>query len=293
MRRDYRIGAMLILSLALIVGGINLLVVIASGSILLYAGSSIMVMLGVGGCIAAYLKRRETWLPLTNTQKMLLGGGAFLITLFGVVMTVLSAGDLSWSGSGLKTACFALIIIAGALSFILLLDSQREFTLEGFTFITGEQYVQRWSFTGLRHVYEGDRLGIPLSASITVGAPDIHGNPRYVIDVRCLIDNPHDISLLAHPDRFYGWPPAPRLPIIKRVPHWGHCVVRGTPPDLVAEIIAPFRKHVHTIFSDTYGFERVRVSGNKVRGRFVLSTGEKYRITDIIEGLVFFSGHFN
>jgi hypothetical protein len=293
-RRDYRIAALLILSLALIVGGINLLVAVPAGSISLYAGSFIMVTLGVGGCIASYLKRRETWQPLTSARKMLLGGSAFLISLFGVAMTVLSAGDLKWSGSGLQTACFALMIIAGALSLILILDSQREFTLEGFSFITGEQYAQRWGLTGLRHVYEGNRLGIPLLVSISVGAPDWHGNPRYVVDALCLIDNPLNISLLAYPDRLYGWPPViPRLPRILRVPHWGRYIVRGGPAGLVAEIIAPFRKHDYTIFSDSYGFERVRVFENKVRGRFVLDIGEKHRITDIIEGLVFFSGHFN
>ncbi len=292
-RRDYRIAALLILSLAMIVGGINLLVAPPGGGFLLYAGASIMVALGSGGCLASYLKRRGAWKPLTGARRMLLGGSAFLITLFGVAMTVLSAGDLKWSGSGFQTACFALMIIAGALSLILLLDSQREFTLEGFSFITGEPYAPRWGLTGLRHVYEGDRLGIPLRVSVTVGAPDRHGHPRYVVDVHCRIDNPFSISLLAHPDRFYGWPPAPRLPRIRRVPHWDRHVVRGAPADLVAAIIAPFRKHEHTIFSDSYGFERVRVCGDTVRGRFVLDTGEKHRITDIVEGLVFFSGHFN
>lgn len=291
--RNYRIAALLILSLALIVGGINLLVIAPAGSILARAGAGAMVLLGAGGCVAAHLTRRRLWLPMSGGRKMLLGGGAFLIALFAIGMTVLSAGDLKWSGSGFQTACFAAMIIAAVVSLIFILDTQREFTLEGFSFITGEPYLQRWGPAGLRHVYEGDRLGIPLKVSIAVGAPDRHGKPRYVIEALCRIDNPNAISLLAYPDRFHYLPHFPHLPVIPRVPHWEHCIVRGSPSSLVAAIIAPFRKHAHTIFSDDYGFERVRVLGNKVRGRFVIDTGEKHRITDIIEGLVFFSGHFN
>jgi len=291
-QRGLLIKTSLILSLALMIGGVNLLVMIPGG-ILPYTGASALVLLGAAGCVATYLKRHKAWRPLTSVLKMLLGGIAFLISLFGVAMAVLSAGDLIWSGSGFQTACFGLMTIAGAASLILLLDTQKESSREGFSFITGEPYEPRWGLAGLSHVYEGNRLGIPLKVSITVGSPDRHGAPRYVIETVCLVDNPHDIALLAHPDRFYGWPLFPRLPKIPRVPHWEHYTVRGTPADLAAGIIAPFRKHDYSIFSDAYGFERVRVSGSRVLGRFVLDIGERHRITDIVEGLVFFSGHFN
>lgn len=286
-------NALLLLSLALIIGGINLLITLPAGKALLSAGAAAMVILGLGGCFAIWIHRREGWRPLNSARKMQLGGAAFLITIFGVAMTVMSAGDLKWAGSGLQTVCFALMFLAGILSLLLLINTQKETLMEGFFFITGEPYRPRWGFMGLRHIYEGERNGIPLKIEITAGSPDRHGTPRYVLNAECLIDNPHGIALLAYPEHFYGWPPVPFLPRIPHVPHWSKHVVRGRPAALISVIIARFRKHPHTIFSDHYGFERVQVSDNLVRGRFVLDTGEKHRIIDIIEGLVFFSGHFN
>jgi hypothetical protein len=70
--------------------------------------------------------------------------------------------------------------------------------------------------------------------------------------------------------------------------------VRGSPARLIADMISPFRSATVSIFSDSYGFERVSVSGSAVRGRFVLcGAGEKYRLGDIVDGLAFFAGHFN
>jgi hypothetical protein len=114
-----------------------------------------------------------------------------------------------------------------------------------------------------------------------------------VVETDCFIDNPRNISLFAYPDHFYGWPFFPRLPVIPKVRKWEGHIVRGLPPDLVREMIIPFREYPHNIFSETYGFERLRVLGRRVRGRFVLDPEEKHRIIDITEGLALFSGQFN
>lgn|GEM_PF-4189295 len=283
------------LSAALIAGGAGILgITLPAGKVFFSVLALILVFSGLAGGIAVLLRRHQDWRqPFTNAIKMTLGGTAFLTMLFGIIMTVLSAGDFVWTGSGLQTASFAAMALAGMASLLLLANLQEETTLDGFQFITGERYTREWGLSGLSHVHWGDRNGIPLRVCITSGSPDRHGAPRYVVEITCIIDNPHKFALLAHPDHMRGWPPFSKLPRLPRVPHWDRYIVRGLPAALMPEIIAKFRKHYHTIFSDTYGFERVRLEKNRAHGRFVLDLEEKYRIPDIIEGFSVFAGHFD
>ena len=283
------------LSSVLVIGGLRLMTLPPAGANLFSVGALLLALAGAAGLAAIYTRGFGGRRNLSNVVKMTLSISAFFLMFFGVIFTLLSlAGAFNWPEMGRQTAGLVLMVAAGALCQLLLMSGQTEPAQEGLYFITGEKCSPRWGLTGLRHVYEGDRNGIPLRASVRAGAADKRGVPRYVVEIVCLIDNPHNIELLAHVDSLPGRLSLSRLPKIGYVPFWRGYVVRGAPSDLIPGIIGPFRKSPVTIFSEPYGFERVSVSGNAVRGRFVLrGSGEKYRLGDIVDGLAFFAGHFN
>ncbi len=288
-------GLAIVLSSVLVLGGLRLAALAPSGAGLFSAGALILALSGAAGLAAIYTRGLGGRRNLSNPVKMTLSILAFFLMFFGVILTLLSlAGAFNWPEMGRQTVGLSLAVAAGALCQLLLMSGQTEPSQEGFYFITGEKCSPRWGLAGLRHVYEGDRNGIPIRASVRAGSADKRGVPRYVVELVCLIDNPHNIELLAHVDNLASRPLFCRLPKIGYVPFWRGYVVRGAPSGLIPGIISPFRKAPVTIFSEPYGFERVSVSGNAVRGRFVLrGSGEKYRLGDIVDGLAFFAGHFN
>ena len=284
----------IILSSALVLGGLRLAALSPAALSLFTAGALFLFLAGAAGLAAIYTRGLGGRRNLSNPVKMTLGVLAFFLMFSGVILSLLSvAGAFDWPEFGRQTAGFALAVTAGALCQLLLMSGPTEPVQDGFH-VTGEKCSPRWGPAGLRYIYEGDRDGIPLRASIAAGSADRRGLPRYVVKVVCLIDNPHNIELLAHVDKLSNRPLISRLPVVRYVPYWRGYIVRGSPADLIPDIIAPFRKATDTIFSDVYGFERVSVSGNAVRGRFVLhGAGEKYRLGDIVDGFAFFAGHFN
>ncbi len=285
----------IVLSSVLIIGGLRLMTLSPAVVSLFFSGSLALTLAGIGGFAAVYVRGSGVRKRLGNVLKMVLGVLAFFLMFFGVVFALLSlAGAFNWPEFGRQTLGLALVVVAGALSQLLMMGAQTDPGQEGFYFITGEKCSPHWGFTGLRYVYEGDRNGIPIRASVRTGSADKRGIPRYVVELVCLIDNPHRIELLAHVDNLPGRLSFSRLPRIGYVPFWRGYVVRGAPSGIIPDMISPFRKSPVTIFSEPYGFERVSVSGNAVRGRFVLrGSGEKYRLGDIVDGLAFFAGHFN
>lgn len=285
----------LVLSLVLLIGGLRLMGQFPDGMNSFSSGAFALVLFGVFGLVSVYSRGAGRRQPLNGTLKIFLAVLAFFLMFFGVILSLLSLGGaFAWSDVGPQTLCLALMVPAGALCLLLLSDPRRDAAREVFGFATGEKFIPRWGFTGLRHVYSGDRNGIPFKASVTVGSVDKRGLTRYVVEVVCLIDNPHDLELLAYADGFPVRRGVSHLAKIPKVPYWNGYVVRGRPADVIPGIITPFRKTPVTVFSEAYGFERVRVSGNEVHGRFVLhGSGENYRLGDIVDGLAFFAGHFN
>ena len=220
-----------------------------AGASLFSAGALFLSLAGAAGLAAIYTRGLGGRRNLSNPVKMTLGVLAFFLMFFGVVFTLLSlAGAFNWPESGRQTAGFALAVAAGALCQLLLMSGQTEPAQEGF-YVSGEKCVPRWGPSGLRYVYEGDRNGIPLKVSVTVGSADRRGAPRYVVKVVCLVDNPHEVELLAHVDKLSSRPLLSRLPKIRYVPHWRGYVVRGSPARLIADTLSPFRRATVTIFS--------------------------------------------
>ena len=285
----------IILSSVLVMGGLRLMTLPPAGAGLFAGGALFLFLAGAAGLAAIYTRGLGGRRNLSNPVKMTLSVLAFFLMFFGVVFTLLSlAGAFNWPEFGRQTVGLALAVVAGALCQLLLMSGQTEAAQEGFYFISGEKCSPSWGPAGLRYVYEGDRNGIPVRVSVAVGSADKRGLPRYVVKVVCVIDNPHNIKLLAHVDKLANRALFSRLPKIRYIPHWRGYIVRGSPARLISDIIGPFRRATVTIFSEPYGFERLSVSGNAVRGRFVLrGAGEKYRLGDIVDGLAFFAGHFN